>query len=297
MLWKAKSHGSTSSDFFWQPSHPQRGFVDSDLGILPRLEHCPQMIQVIPRGFSGWWIMRPRGPLWGCKRSIPIQSAPEKPERNSIRWCLKSVCLLDEFPTVVPSAINSTNSTYLPPLEFLGHPLPPKGTREADLDSDLGLLRVALPHIRPMMDAFQLQDPGTERYRRAAVGWARVWSHLMLIFWDRAVFFFMFFWESQKTPIVGKESTSLNIQTNRGGASLAICVFFFSPRSQLPPRHDHPLGVKLDGFLYPTPSKMMVSDPQTQQIDYLAASSRTVNGQRHGEGNLLALLLIDHHMT
>ena len=42
---------------------------------------------------------------------------------------------------------------------------------------------------------------------------------------------------------------------------------------------------------------MMVSDPQTQQIDYLAASSRTVNGQRHGEGNLLALLLIDHHMT
>jgi len=96
---------------------------------------------------------------------------------------------------------------------------------------------------------------------------------------------------------VGKESTSLNIQTNRGGASLAICVFFFSPRSQLPPRHDHPLGVKLDGFLYPTPSKMMVSDPQTQQIDYLAASSRTVNGQRHGEGNLLALLLIDHHMT
>jgi hypothetical protein len=45
------------------------------------------------------------------------------------------------------------------------------------------------------------------------------------------------------------------------------------------------------------PSKKMVSDPQTQQIDYLAASSRTVNGQRHGEGNLLALLLIDHHMT
>lgn len=29
---------------------------------------------------------------------------------------------------------------------------------EADLDSDLGLLRVALPHIRPMMDAFQLQE-------------------------------------------------------------------------------------------------------------------------------------------
>eukprot|EP00435_Cladocopium_sp_Y103_P008223 s3723_g2.t1 len=29
---------------------------------------------------------------------------------------------------------------------------------EADLDSDLSLLRVALPHIRPMMDAFQLQE-------------------------------------------------------------------------------------------------------------------------------------------
>jgi hypothetical protein len=95
-------------------------------------------------------------------------------------------------------------------LEFLGHPLPPKGTREADLDSDLGLLRVALPHIRPMMDAFQLQDPGTDRYRRA-VGWARVWSHLMLIFWDRAVDC-VFLRKPTKTPIVGKESTSLNIQ-------------------------------------------------------------------------------------